>query len=414
MPEKPVVAATVANPGGLQPIGSPNAPVHPMADPPRPKTEDFDPVSDFLEENPNGIPDDAAPALNTPPANVPPLEVDDSKLDAEPQAKTDAVVEAKATETTTKTPDAPEAKKPDEVKPPEAAAKPVEPVAATPPAEPLKPSLQPHDPIELAPGVVWTRAQVEAGLRERATLQPQAAERKQLLEFFGYEKPQEIIDAWKPVLDKMRDPQMGRALIALMQAGMDSPDALSYLAGALDHYQTEMGTIAPRTPIPPNATQPQVAAHDPVIVQQMKDLQARLDARDATEGKRQAQVRFDREFAEAESRFPILKTDADLRTDLIRTASWMWNEDKERGVPLDQRRGLRDAGAFKARQYDDIARARNLAAPVTPPAAAPAATPNLSTNGAAPEGTRSTRNDKPAKFDSLDAATAAWLAEHPA
>ncbi len=282
-------------------------------------------------------------------------------------------------------------------KPGEAAPAKTEAAPKIEPAAPVAKTYEPHERIALAEGSEWTREQIVAGLTERAKLQqdlktyePIKAEAEGYKQLFGMDAA-EARTAWGPILQRLAaEPQTADFLDGYLQ----NPALAEYLNECAAHFAQQ----APQAYRQPQ--QPQRPAVDPVMAQQIKELNEWRAAQD----KRASDERVASEWAQATSRYPFLAHDAAAKQDLLATAQWMWSQDNSKGIL--------DALALKAPVYDRLGQiGQQQQSP--PPQAQPVVPALLGSPGASPTATR-THNNRPRKFGPDDDPVKDWLENPPA
>lgn len=376
-------------------------------------------VNKFLRDNPKGT-------LTDPPEEVeggavpfddegPPPERDPESI-VPPETPADAPADAPATPPT-ETPASDAVAAPADAPAPQVAAAPPAPADAAPaPAEPkpaveAAPSYDAAEKINLLPGSdPWTREQIVAGLQERATLQPRAAEADKFRTLFGFDY-ERAEHEWKPILDVLRnDPERTGVLDSVMRA---DPGLLQYLRESAAYYQTlpaEQRYAGSAPAAPANPATPAARVADPRM--------ERYDRTFAAMQRQLAQSRAHNEWESAYQRYPFLRNDERARAALSGRASEMFMADEKAGKDPMECRGLLDAMNEQAVFLEamGIAHANRTApAPAAPPAAAPAnpgATAMLGSGGAAP--TPRVTSARPTGFrGDPDEAVAAFLRDHP-
>lgn len=375
MPPKDSLKPLAVDPTGKL---SPATPVRePIAVAPEP-VEKADSVADWVAEHPEDKPfKEEAPAAKSSSDSV----VED-KTKKEPPAATPT--EHKPSEPTPAAP-----------KPGEAAPAKTEPAPKIEPAVPAAKTYEPQERIALAEGSEWTREQIVAGLTERAKLQadlktyePIKAEAEGFKQIFGM-SASEAKTAWGPILSRLaQEPQTADFLDSYLQ----DPALAEYLNECAVHFAQQVP--AARQP----QRQPQKPPVDPVMQQQLKELQEWKGAQE----KRSADDRVRNEWAQATSRYPFLAHDQAAKQDLLATAQWMWSQDPSKGIL--------DALALKAPVYDRIGQ---LNAPAAEPKPQPVVPQLLGSQGASPTATR-TNNNRPRKFGVDDDPVKDWLDNPPA
>jgi hypothetical protein len=194
-------------------------------------------------------------------------------------------------------------------------------------------------------------------------------------------------EVWGPVIERIvAEP----ALAKFIDSYFRDAEKQKYIDQCSAYYDAE-------TPAPAAPAAPASVPVDPIMRQQLTELQAWKGERE----KREAVDRYNGELAQVQARFPFVTADPGLLQDLRDTAKNLW--------AADHNKGLLDALAIKAPLYEAIATARAAGAPAPVPTPVPAA---LGTTGAAPGGSRPRTNTRPRKI-ALGDATAAWMAEHP-
>lgn len=342
--------------GKLSPGAAP--PREPVAAAPEP-AEKSDPVSDWIDRNPEGKEfKEDAPA--TAPSSDAPIEGKKS----EPKPAQPA--EHKPSEPTT-----PAAPKPGEIAPAK-----TEPAPKIEPAAPAAKTYEPQERFALAQGSEWTREQIVAGLTERHKLQedlkafaPVKAEAEGFSQLFGMTSAQ-AKEAWGPILHRLAsEPHTADFIDGYMQ----NPALAEYLQECADHFAQQ----APQATQRRQAQQPQRPAVDPVMQQQLRELQEWKSAQD----KRSSDDRVASEWAQATARYPFLAHDSAAKQDLLATAQWMWSQDNSKGIL--------DALALKAPVYDRLGQIGQQQAA---PAVQPVVPALLGSPGASPTATRSHNN----------------------
>lgn len=344
-------------------------------------------TEDWIAKHPDGEAfDENAPDPVTPPI---PLE-DDEADDAgdEDDASTDDAPDATATDDTAPA-DAPDVKPtPDDAPLVEAKTTTDEKPAVVTPAPEAKPTYGTDEKFSLAEGVEWTRGQIVDALKERVTLQPKAAEAERFAKVFRLDatKAEEV---WAPIVERLTKEPETRALLG---SYFDDAEKKAYIDQCSAYYDSEH---PPATPV----AAPPVAALPPEVAQRLERFEKFTD-----EQQKRADVdRFNSEVDQVRARYPFVVADNNLFNGLRETAKYMWQADNSKG--------LLDALALLAPQYEMLAIAR-AQQPADPTPAVPPA-PTLSGSGAAPAATRSRSNNRPRKYADTDEATAAWLADHP-
>lgn len=362
--------------GKLQPASPVREPIAVAPEP----VEKADSVADWVAEHPEDKPfKEDAPAVAAPSS--------DPVVDAKkPEPKPAAPAYHKPSE-----PTPPTAPKPGEVAPAK-----TEPAPKIEPAAPAAKTYEPQERIALAEGSEWTREQIVAGLTERAKLQadlktyePIKAEAEGYAQTFGM-TASEAKTAWGPILSRLaQEPQTADFLDSYLQ----NPALAEYLNECAVHFQTQ----APQAARQPQR-QPQKPAVDPVMQQQLRELQTWKNEQE----KRSSDDRVRSEWAQATSRYPFLAHDQAAKQDLLATAQWMWSQDNSKGIL--------DALALKAPVYDRIGQ---LNAPAAEPKPQPVVPQLLGSPGASPTATR-THNNRPRKFGVDDDPVKDWLENTPA
>jgi hypothetical protein len=338
---------------------------NPSASVPNPfgKSDKTDPVRAFMRDNPAGKlvdPPEETGTVTTPfleDGEVPPDLVDGltgSRPDDAVPVVTDAVtppVETPLTEKPAVTP-APAA--------PAAAA----PAATEKPAAPVEQpkTYAPDEKIVIRDGVEpWTRAQIDAGLTQRAELIPRAAEADQFRTLFGYDFTKAETE-WKPVLEIMRsDPER---TVFLDQALHAPKDELEYLRKSSEFYNSPEGrTMRGLSPEAPPKTE-------------AAKLPAAPAARDARVDQLYAQAvkqRIGNELSETYRRYPFMQTNLEARNAMLKMADMLRDTDIKNGKAPLEARGLFDVLEMNKAAYDamKIAYDAKNAPVVAPPVVEP-------------------------------------------
>lgn len=374
------------------------------------KDEGPDLARSFMQKHPQGSlpadpPDDtpgslSAPVLETaapPVEEVPAVEAPETDSQGEPVA-----------------PQSPEEVKP-AAKVEAARAEAVEPKPTDKPAEPkveakvepVKPTYAPEEVLHLAEGADWTREQVVYALKERAELQPKAAEADKFGQLLGFKDYTTAEAQWKPVLDSLRsDPQKPPLVQAILDADADK---LEYLAQSAAFYDTQVASGAVERPATKVPAQP---APDSIEARERAELRSFMDE----QRKNAAITRANTERTDALTRYPFLQTDGAAWDALLKTAVTLYNFDLKSGKPEWECRGLADAIAMNKPLLDG----RNIVAAqerISPPPMAAPLSPNtepqalLGSPGPTPSGVRQTQPK--AYTGDPDQAVSAFLEQYP-
>jgi hypothetical protein len=274
------------------------------------------------------------------------------------------------------------------------AAKPTDPVT-----QPQPKVFDANEKYALDDKTEWTRGQLIAALQEREqirtqlpTVQAEAAEFKGI---FG-EDIAAVKDTWVPILTRLQEPEMQEVAQAVLDS---SPDKLAYLAQCASFFDT---TVAPGSQ---PAARPAQPAADPEMARQIKELNAWRE----TQVQREQTDAMHRDYAQATQRYPMLATDANLRTDLVLTAQALYQQAKAQNFPQGNRPWLLDALALKASIYDALRISREQQNAPDPNAVSGI----LGTTGAAPDAARP-RAVQRKKFATTDEAVDAFVHDVPA
>lgn len=346
---------------------------NPGASAPNPfgKNDATDPVRAFMRDNPAGkivdppeeVVGGAAPILDD---GEVPAELVDGLVGARPDdvavpVVTDAVtppVEGAAALTTEKPAVVPETK-------PAAA-----PAAAAPAVteKPVAPVEQPKtyaadEKFTIREGVEpWTRAQIDAGLTQRAELIPRAAEADQFRTLFGYDFAKAETE-WKPVLEIMRsDPER----TAFLDSALHAPkDELEYLRKSSEFYNSPEGrTMRGLSPEAPPKTEAQKLPTPPA-------------ARDARVDQLYAQAvkqRIGNELSGMYRQYPFMQTNLEARKAALAMADLLRDTDIKNGKAPLEARGLFDVLEMNKAAYDAMKiayDAKNAPVVETPPVVEP-------------------------------------------
>lgn len=297
-------------------------------------------VEKFVAENPNPIAD--------PPegVEVPPIGEDGPVEEVPAVPAEEPVVEEPPAEPAV---EAPPAEEPAVAPQPEAPAAPVEapvepaPVPVEAKVEPKPVVYDPNEKFALAPDVEWTREQVIAGLQERQTLIPQAAEAKEFQKLFGFDNFEKTAAQWAPVLETLKtEPEKTAFFDQVLKA---NPREVQYLVESLTFFRSltpEQRGDTPQTEAPKQPT------FDPTSDPRVKEA---LDFVEASKRK-SAEERGKTEWTNAISAYPFLTTDQVALQSLHALANALYNEDRAKGISDLEARGIAAAVELNKTLYD--------------------------------------------------------------
>ncbi len=240
-----------------------------------------------------------------------------------------------------------------------------------------KPTFSPEDKIALAENVEWTRAQVVAALQERAQLQPMRGEVDTFKSIFRC-TAEEAKQNWGPLMERLtKEPHT----LGFIDEYLSNTAKAEYLEQCSTFFDQNAPAAQPTQP----RAQRQQQQADPVLVNQIKELQAWR----AEQQHQNDQMRMQSDWSKCIERYPMLATDQHLQADLKTTADALYFQAQAQGFPQGRDRPwFLDALALKASIYDALKLARTQQ---QQPAAAPQ--PQipalLGSPGASPNGTRS-------------------------